>query len=330
MALSRIQFINRSLFVLLGILLIVSVALAGCSTDNKAEEDASTSEETSSVDGTAGESSDSTRTLTDALGNEVQIPTQPQRIIAPFLEDPLVALGIHPIAQWAAGGVPQQYLQNELKSVPLLNMDGGLKKEEMLSYNPDLIILPNEAYLNASTYEEFSKIAPTFVLSADTNDWRSIVTKLGEVLDKQSEANQALEQHDQKLAAAKEQLQTELGDKTAILLQGNDEKGFKLFGPEFYGGAVLYQGLGFKQPKVLNGDYELYSVEMLGELQDVDYIFVLSGTGRAKPPEDNALWQNLPAVKQGHVFPVDSGHWFNQNIIADGLIVEDVLRYVTK
>jgi len=81
---------------------------------------------------------------------------------------------------------------------------------------------------------------------------------------------------------------------------------------------------------VLKGDYESYSVETLAELKKVDYIFVLSGEGRAKPPENNSLWKNLPAVKQGHVFEVDSGHWFNQNVIADGKIVEDVLRYVAK
>ena len=103
-----------------------------------------------------------------------------------------------------------------------------------------------------------------------------------------------------------------------------------MFGTHFYGGAVLYGELGFKPPELLKGDYDTYSVETLPELQEVDYIFVLSGPGRAKPPEENSLWQNLPAVKEGRVFPIDSGHWFNQNVIADEKIAEDVLRYVVQ
>jgi len=318
---------KRSFFVLP--VLLLSLALAGCGSGGNTNTDEAAPGNTAANADTAKQDEAVTRTLKDALGHEVQIPAEPKRIIAPFLEDPLTALNIQPVAQWSYYGNPQKYLQNELKSVPPLDMNGGLKPEETLSYNPDLIILPNASYLKNGTYEDFAKIAPTFVLAGDSSDWRSNMLKLGEVLDKQSEAEAALQKHDQILEAAKEQLHT-AGDKTAILLQGNDEKNFQLFGPEFFGGAVLYQGLGFKQPEVLKGDYESYSVETLAELKKVDYIFVLSGEGRAKPPENNSLWKNLPAVKQGHVFEVDSGHWFNQNVIADGKIVEDVLRYVAK
>jgi iron complex transport system substrate-binding protein len=253
------------------------------------------------------------KTLTDAMGHTVKVPIQPKRIIAPFLEDALTALGIKPVAQWSAAGQPQQYLQKELKDVAILHMEGGLKPEEALSYNPDLIILTSEAYMKNGSYEEFSKVAPTYVLSKDENDWRGNFAKLGEVLGKSSEADQAIKKLDQKLTDAKEQIRTNAGDKTAVLLQAGD-KGYKLFGAQFYSGKLLYEGLGFKQPKLLKGDYETYSIETLAQLDDVDYIFVLSGKGRAKPPVDNPLWTQLPAVKQGHVYEADSGHWFNQNM----------------
>lgn len=342
-----------SVFILLGCLLALSLALAGCGPNGGSGAAASASN-TASASAAAGNGADNgagnanntsassnadtsaqsgetgTRTLTDAMGHEVQIPAEPTRIIAPFLEDPLTAMGIRPAAQWSAAGNPQQYLQGELQSVPPLNMDNGLKAEEVLGYNPDLIILSDPSYLKATSYEAFSKIAPTFVLSTEAKGWREVALKLGEVLGKESEAEAALKKHDDEMASAKEQIHAAVGDKTAVLLQGNDEKGYKLFGPNFYGGAVLYQELGFKQPELLKGDYELYSVETLPELQNVDYIFVLSGAGRAKPPENNSLWKNLPAVKEGHVFPVDSGHWFNQNVIADEKIAEDVLHDVVQ
>ncbi|MEK0315546.1 ABC transporter substrate-binding protein [Cohnella sp. 56] len=267
------------------------------------------------------------RLLTDADGHEVRVPDHPQRIVAPFLEDPLSALGMKPVAQWGAGGVPQQYLQDKLSDVPVLRMDDGLKPEEVLSYNPDLIIFLTSAYAPSGSYEQFAKIAPTFVLSTSDADWRGNLEKLGALLNEQDAAAAALARYDEKLADAKAKLGSLPSEKTAVLLQAAD-KGFKLFGSDFYGGVTLYQALGFGQPAVLKGSYESYSAEQLAELADVDYIFVLSGPGRQAPPTDNPLWQQLKAVKEGHVFEADSGYWFNLNSIAGGLIIDDVLKNV--
>jgi iron complex transport system substrate-binding protein len=312
------------------VLLLTTVFLAGCGAGNDTKQAGAgavtSAQPTSSA---ATQKPETEKMLTDAMGHTVKVPAQPQRIIAPFLEDALTALGVKPVAQWSAAGQPQQYLQKELKDVAILHMEGGLKPEEALSYNPDLIILTSEAYMKNGSYEEFSKVAPTYVLSKDENDWRGNFTKLGEVLGKSSEADQAIKKLDQKLTDAKEQIRTKAGEKTAVLLQAGD-KGYKLFGAKFYSGKLLYEGLGFKQPKLLKGDYETYSIETLAQLDDVDYIFVLSGKGRAKPPVDNPLWMQLPAVKQGHVYEADSGHWFNQNVIANQLIIDDVLHDVIK
>lgn len=278
--------------------------------------------------GAADNETSSARLMTDAMGHEVEVPAHPQRIIAPFLEDPLTALGVQPVAQWGAAGVPQHYLQDRLADIPVLDMQGGLKPEETLSYSPDLIVFMAPTYIANGTYEQFAKIAPAFVLSDNEEDWRGNLQKLGVLLNQEEAARQALEQYDRKMEEAKQQLGSLPSEKTAILMQARDEKNFQLFGPNFYGGITLYQTLGFQKPDVLQGEYEPYSMEALAELQTVDYIFVISGQGRAKPPVDNPLWQSMDAVKAGRVFEADSGHWFNDNIIANGLIVDDILSYV--
>ncbi|GGA01455.1 ferrichrome ABC transporter substrate-binding protein [Paenibacillus marchantiophytorum] len=310
--------------------MLTTVILAGCGAGNDTKQGGTA---TASAQPTAQATAAVTpkeRTLKDAMGHEVKIPAQPKNVIAPFLEDSLTAIGVKPAAQWSAAGEPQQYLQNVLKGVPILDMTGGLKPEQALSHNPDLIILVSPNYMKNGTYEEFSKVAPTYVLSNDENDWRGSLTKLGEVLGKTSEAEQALKKYDQQLSESKDKIRAVVGDKSAVLFQSANEKGFKLFGANFYSGKLLYQGIGFKQPKLLKGDYETYSLEALAQLDDVDYIFVLSGKGRAKPPVDNPLWQQLPAVKQGHAYEVDSGHWFNQNAIANKLVIDDVLKALVK
>ncbi|SDX56173.1 ABC transporter substrate-binding protein [Paenibacillus sp. CF384] len=323
---------------LLALLISLVLLVAACgnssnksntATDNSnasANSSASSNNAVASEDSTASESEATFRTLTDVMGHEVQVPTHPKRIIAPFMEDPLAALNLKPVAQWGAGGVPQHYLQDQLKDIPVLDMNGGLKPEEALSYKPDLIIFLAPTYIADGSYEQFAKIAPTFVLSEDEADWRGNMQKLGALLNEEDAAKQALDSYDQKLATAKATLGTLPANKTAVVLQADEEKGFALFGPNFYGGATLYGALGFKQPAVLKGEYEQYSIEALAELKDVDYIFLITGEGRGKPPVNNTLWKSLSAVKAGHVFDADSGHWFNANPIANDLIISDVLK----
>jgi ABC-type Fe3+-hydroxamate transport system, periplasmic component len=303
-----------------GLMALMMVLLAACGNSNNSNE--------ASAPATSTPSSSATRVLTDAMGHQVEVPAHPQRIIAPFLEDPLSAMGVSPVAQWSAGGQPQQYLQDKLSGVPSLNMDNGLTAEETLSYKPDLILFLSPSYMGKIDYDQFSKIAPTFVLSEDNTDWRTNLEKLGDLLGEQDAAKKALEQYEEKMEAAKSHLGDLPSEKTAVILLPQDDKSFKLFGPNFYGGKTLYQTLGFKQPAALKGDFEAYSMETLADLKDVDYIFVISGPGRSEPPEDNALWKSLKAVRESTVFKVDSGHWFNDNPVANGLIADDVLNHV--
>jgi ABC-type Fe3+-hydroxamate transport system, periplasmic component len=314
-------------FTQMALILMLIALLAACGSNNNGNNGAAAeSPSDNTAEQPAGD--DAVRVMKDAMGHDVEVPAHPKRIIAPFMEDPLTALGMLPVAQWGAAGVPQQYLQEQLKDVPVLNMEGGLKPEEALSYKPDLIIFLAPTYLADGSYEQFAKIAPTFVLSESESDWRGNLEKLGKLLNDEDAVKTALANYDEKVAHAKQQLGNLPSEKTAVLMQADGEKGFKLFGPNFYGGETLYTTLGFQQPALLNGDYETYSIEKLADLEDVDYIFVISGPGRGKPPVDNSLWKSLTAAKNNQVFDADSGHWFNANAIANGLIIDDVLKDV--
>ncbi|ACT01724.1 ABC transporter substrate-binding protein [Paenibacillus sp. JDR-2] len=312
------------------IILMLIALLAACGSNNNGNAESTTPSANASSASSSEEPADdnAVRTLKDAMGHEVKVPAHPKKVLAPFLEDPLTALGLKPAAQWGAAGVPQQYLQDQLNDVPVLNMEGGMKPEEALSYSPDLIIFLAPTYLADGSYEQFAKIAPTYVLSDNEADWRGNLEKLGALLNEEEAVKTALEKFDKKVEDAKAQLGAIPAEKTAVLLQADGEKGFKLFGPNFYGGETLYKTLGFKQPAFVTGDYDTFSIEKLADLKDVDYIFVISGPGRGKPPADNSLWKSLQAVQNNQVFDADSGHWFNANIIANGLIIDDVLKVI--
>ena len=101
--------------------------------------------------------------LTDAQSHKVEVPDKPKRVIASYLEDYLVALDEKPVAQWTVGkGSIQDYLQDELKDIPTINYD--LPYEEVLKYEPDLLLIGSNATVEGGKYDEYQKIAPTYVV----------------------------------------------------------------------------------------------------------------------------------------------------------------------
>jgi iron complex transport system substrate-binding protein len=286
---------------------------------------------------TSAEPTSQERVLKDALGHEVKIPAQPQRVIASYLEDHLVALGVKPVAQWSVGkNSVQAYLQKELKDVPTIASD--LPFEAVLNFKPDLIIMDSASMVEGDKYNQYSKIAPTYVVGSNmNNDWRQELLTVGEVLNKSNEAKQALSNYDKKAAEAKAKLSQTVGQKTAAALWVTD-KNVYVVNQNLSSGDVLYKDLGFKIPQVVQeisktakANWSNLSLEKLAEL-DADYIFIVNSKNVSK--EDivkDPVWAGIPAVKEGRVydFGKDSS-WLYTGTIANSQMIDDVLKNVTK
>lgn len=119
------------------------------------------------------------KTVTDAMGHKVTVPANPQRVIASYLEDYLVALGVTPVAQWSTKNGTQAYLAAELKDVPPISYD--LPLEAVTSFTPDFHIVQSEGSVQNGLYDQLNKIAPTYVLGDEvSSDWRAALLKIGE------------------------------------------------------------------------------------------------------------------------------------------------------
>ncbi|MBD2844280.1 ABC transporter substrate-binding protein [Paenibacillus sp. IB182496] len=273
------------------------------------------------------------RTVTDGMGHEVVIPAEPQAIIAPYLEDHLLTLGIEPVAQWSVSGGTSvlDYLQDRLGDVPTI--DYALPPEAVTSFGPDLIIVSSETLVQNGLYEQYTKIAPTYVLGdAVTGDWREALRVLGAVLDREQQAADALAAYEAKAEEARQQLEQELAGETVEMLW--------LAGKQFYlvdqtqaSGAVVYGDLGL-QPSSLSANvpnessavWRPVSLELLGEL-DADHIFLVnSDKDGFEQTTESALWQSLPAVKAGQVYEMPStSSWLYTGAIANARTIDDVL-----
>ncbi|NIK69487.1 iron complex transport system substrate-binding protein [Paenibacillus sp. BK720] len=274
--------------------------------------------------------------LTDGMGHEVSIPANPQRIIASYLEDYLVALGVKPVAQWSVPNGIQDYLQGDLKDIPTISYD--LPFEAVTSFTPDLLILGSNSTVDGGKYDQYAKIAPTFVLGDEVNsDWRKALLKIGEVLQKKDQAQKVLDDYDAKAADAKTKLQAAIPDQSvaAIWLVANK---FYVVSDKLSSGAVLYNDLGLKVPNVVKeisatgtGSWNEISLEKLADLDADHLILINSDKGTGAEALKDPIWQSIPAVKNGHVYEYEgASSWLYYGPVASSQMIDNVLKDLVK
>lgn len=322
-------------------LIVALILVVGCSNNNnKTSSNNNEPQQTAVTNKDAGndtETDKGTRELTDPLGHKITIPSQPQHIIASYLEDYLVALGVKPAAQWAIGDSPMLYLQSELKDIPFISYD--LPYEAVTSFEPDLILIGDESLIADDKYDTYNKIAPTYALGSEINaDWRQALLKIGEVLNKGTEAEQVLQQYEAKASEAKAAIAAsseEAPSAAAIWLVGGT---FWIVVDHESSGSVMYEDLGLKVPAIVSsisegegGIWRSLSMEALAEL-DADHIFLVnSDTATGSEALNDPIWKSLPAVVNGnvHEYGPDSS-WLYTGPIANNQMVDDVLESVVK
>ncbi|WP_019637893.1 ABC transporter substrate-binding protein [Paenibacillus fonticola] len=327
---------RRSKYGFAAVLLSLTLLLSACSGGSTP---ASTNGNANSASGgnQVEESQPAERVLTDSLGHEMKVPANPERIIASYLEDHLVALGVKPAAQWsvAEGKTVQNYLQYELKDVPTIPFE--LPYEAVMSFDPDLILIDSAEMVAGDKYEQYSKIAPTYAVGTEqNNDWRGELLAVGEVLNKAEEAKKALADYDVKAQEAKEKLQAAIGEKSAVVLWPLGKSTFVVH-EKFSSGDVLYRDLGMKVPAIVQeiaasatANWNEISAEKLAEL-DADYIFIVSSAVPLEELLADPIWAGLPAVKNGQIYEFDNeSSWLYTGVIANGKIIDDVLDSILK
>ena len=256
---------------------------------------------------------------------ETVMPEHPQRIVCIKLEDLALALGVDLTACQQLEGY---YLEDQIQSLGIGSIavdeeSNTVNLEQVLSYEPDLILLRDS--FEPSVYEELSKIA------------------MGKALGMEQEALSRLEQYHQKLDDAKEALSAVSDNETAMLRVLKKE--VRLYPASTNDmSRFLYQDLGLTPDPMAeeydNKDSLAISMEMLPELT-AEHIFLVAGYGTAGGSSDeeaekrfeemqqDPLWQEVPAVKKGNVYEVDSRLWLAHGILAVEQKVDDVLEHMT-
>ncbi|PLT28587.1 ferrichrome ABC transporter substrate-binding protein [Peribacillus deserti] len=275
------------------------------------------------------------KTLTDAMG-KVTIPADTKNILAPYMEDSLVALGITPAAQWSIGASVLDYLQKDLKDVPKISWD--LPLEQTIEANPDLIIFSSSASIQKGQYEEYKKIAPTYVFkNEDSSDWKKQLEIMGQITGKEKEAKDKLAEYQEKTKKASEDIKQAIGSQSAAMIWIAGDQ-YYLFESTRFAGNVLYGDLGVAQPEMVKklpvpkASWQPLSLESLSEL-DADHLFLISKPGETglKKLQQSSVFKGLKASKQGNVYNMeDPSHWTINGVIANELTIDQITTSLTK
>ncbi|SDN94353.1 iron complex transport system substrate-binding protein [Paenibacillus sp. yr247] len=315
------------------VVLLSTIALAACGTKTASTSDATPAATAGAAANTTAPAAD--KVVKDPFGHEVKVPAHPVRIIASYLEDPLIALGLKPAAQWSVANGTQEYLKDKLQGVPTIEYN--LPPEKVLSFNPDIILIGSEGLTQNGLYDQYSKIAPTYVLGdATTQDWRKTLTAMGDLFNKKAEADKVLKDYDQKVADTKSKLQDVTKDKSAAILWLT-QKQFYVVNGKVASGAILYGDLGIKMPDVLAAipdakaaNWNPISLEKLAAL-NADYIFIVNSDKGQGDTLESPVWKALPAVKSGHVYEMSaSSSWLYNGAIAGAKTMDDLVQALLK
>ncbi|HJG22732.1 ferrichrome ABC transporter substrate-binding protein [Enterococcus durans] len=289
----------------------------------------SSTDKTKTAETSTTESTNATHTVTDTLGHKVAIPNQPKRIIGSYLEDYLIALGEKPVAQWTVGsGSIQDYLQSELKGVPTISYD--LPYEKVLSFEPDLLLISSSATVEGGKYDQYSKIAPTYVVENGTEvTWETQLKDIGKVLDKKEQADKIISDYQKKVKETRTELADKINGKTAAVLWVTNNSAY-MVSENRSSGRIVYGDLKFGVPplvaevsKEATSDWSAVSSEKLAEL-DADYIILVNSDKKAAMFNE-ATWKNLKAVKANNVLELGpESSWLYNGPIASEQMVDDI------
>jgi iron complex transport system substrate-binding protein len=273
----------------------------------------------------------------DSANGEVTLPANAKKVLAPYHEDALLALGVTPVAKWAIGKTVQDYLEGDLKNIP--SIEWNLPLEQVLNHEPDLIILENNMDSYEGTLDDYTKMAPTYVMTEETRaDWRKQIETFGVILGKEGEAKKLLSDYEEKVANTRNQLAKAVGDETVAIIWATGNQ-FYLFEQNRHSAEVLYSELELNQPALIKeigaadaASWNPISVEKLSEL-DADHVFLLAIEGEQgiQTLENSSVWQSTPAAKSGnvHIFK-DPSNWTNKGLLASQKTMDDVLSVLVK
>lgn len=301
---------NKKAAAIVGGILVLGLGVFGFTKLNSGSQNQQTQQEQSAEQTTVQ--------ITDANGEKAELKKNPKRVVV-FdygVADILKNLGVDAVVGLPKNGKMPEILSNY--SDDKYTNVGSLKEtdfEAVESLNPDLIIIGGR---QAEDIDSFKEIAPTVNLAVDGQDYmnsfKTVVTDLGNLFDKQDEAKKAIDEIEAKIAKVNKTV-AEKG-LTASVVMANEGSISVFSAKSRYG--LIYNGLGFAEvDKNIDDSTHGQQVSFEYFLENKsDYVFVVdrgavTGKGEAASKLfDNEVMNKTEVAKNGNIVYLNSVIWY--------------------
>ena len=273
----------------------------------------------------------------------VQIPINPQRVVAPYFMDVDVAivLGLPLVGAGTALGLEGQafafYQPKEaLADVTPLAIFPSAPYEQIALLNPDLIIVQHMHDENG--YTLLSEIAPTiWYQQAQAAGWRQGTAAVASATSREKAWQSFLSEFDPRVAQIRSRVVEQWsGQKLMLVNPGQDTGSLRILQANGNLG-FLYDEVGFERASLVPVTFEerwdqgldALSLERLDLLSDVDILLMwrspaTEGIGRLAGEWDDLmaspLFQQIPAVQRGNVFDFNAELFYGSPLTANAVL----------
>ncbi|MCF2533541.1 iron-siderophore ABC transporter substrate-binding protein [Yinghuangia soli] len=260
------------------------------------------------------------RTVKTALG-DVVIPRRPERIVTVGFPtgtaDAAIASGVVPVGMPKAVGAPDgidPWIVPKLNGKkPTLIEANKVDIEQIAALKPDLI-LAGQHRAAADDYAKLSKIAPVITYegaAAFQDTWQQQTQLIGKALGTEKEAAAAIARVEAKFAEIRAKHPSWNG-KTFTFTQGGSLAQIPTVTDPNEASARMFAAFGLQlDPKVTAlGAKREVSAERLDTIDAGLVVMFFPSADAQKTFEANAVFSNIPAVKEGRYITVDSAQAF--------------------
>lgn len=235
----------------------------------------------------------------------------------------LLALGITPLATFFEINQHSMLIEEELSSVPIWHLDKGsnqLQSEWQLQLpetnvddvQPDLIIIADCVLEHPKLFEQLKAIAPLFIVERGRRSHIDELLYLGQILNRQRQAEEWVRQYEYQIEAARNELELEqVTEQTVGLYEIRDKDQIAIWGESTRAGYNLYRSLQLNPPSSIRrevfeaGGFKCISEHLLPHYA-ADHMFIVAPAYWLKEMDSmmqqHPIWSQLPAVQNGQIY----------------------------
>ncbi|GLI04757.1 iron-uptake system-binding protein [Paenibacillus tyrfis] len=261
----------------------------------------------------SGQTAGFPRTIKHVKG-ELELKEKPERVASVDImgTDYFLVLGVAPIVSEGFEGTKAKspIFAKYAEGMKVGDLGSKTNRETLLEMDPQVIVMTSTG--KGASYDEFNKLAPSIAVDFSL-DAASRLMKFAEIVGKEEKAKQVIADFEKLKSEAKAAVAGHKGE-TALFLVANG-KDFTVMHPKNF--PIYYEELGLTPVAGLPEDGKIggrIGIEALSEFKP-DHIFIAANRREMKAEDplglisiwkDHPVWNNLKAVKENRVYPIDT------------------------